>query len=141
MGTVLAWSGKYDASIENNELAQKVNPQDPTIFFRHFGLALAHYLAGRCDRALVHASAVAQTRPAWWPGRRSMRKPAESGQIEDGRRIVAEMKRARPGLDTSALAGFPSPMPRTAPVSALSLDKSGVGELTSDAGTNALLGG
>ena len=47
IGTALAWAGQTDASIERNGYALRINPQDPANFFRHFGLALAHYLAGR----------------------------------------------------------------------------------------------
>ena len=65
MGTVLAWSGQHDASVASNELALRANPQDPSNFFRHFGLSLAHYLAGRYDKAVAHARMVVQARPSW----------------------------------------------------------------------------
>src|SRR5262249_10575840 len=47
MGTVLAWGGKPDESIANNELALRINPSDPLNSHRHFGLALAHFLGAR----------------------------------------------------------------------------------------------
>lgn len=65
MGTVLAWSGQPDESVRSNELALHMNPQDPSNFFRHFGLALAHYLASRYSKAVAHARMVVQTRPGW----------------------------------------------------------------------------
>ncbi len=65
MGTVLAWSGHYDASVQSNELALRLDPQDPSNFFRHFGLALAHYLAGRYEKAVAHARMAVQSRPGW----------------------------------------------------------------------------
>ena len=68
MGTVLAWSGDYDESVKSNEMALRVNPQEPSNFFRHFGLALAHYLAQRPEKALTHARAAAQARSNWWLG-------------------------------------------------------------------------
>ena len=35
MGTVYAWSGQAEESIKNNEIALRINPRDPSIFFRH----------------------------------------------------------------------------------------------------------
>ena len=93
IGTVLAWAGQHDASVASNEFALRVNPQDPSTFFRHFGLALAHYLASRYERALAHASAVLQMRPSWRLGQ--MLYAASSGQL--GRR-----DEARPILDELA---------------------------------------
>jgi adenylate cyclase len=69
LGTVLAWAGRSDESISNNETALRINPHDPSLFFRYFGLALAHYLARRYTEGLNHASEVMQLRPEWWLGR------------------------------------------------------------------------
>lgn len=65
MGTLLAWAGQSDAAAEKNGMAIRLNPDDPTVFFRHFGLALAHYLAGAYEQARLHSESVVQSRPSW----------------------------------------------------------------------------
>ena len=108
MGTILAWAGEYDASIERNERAISINPRDPSIFFRHFGLALAHYLAGRPHKALGYANLVIQTRPTWWLAQFVCSASlTELGRVPDARRIIDELNRARPRLTRSALELLP----------------------------------
>lgn len=68
LGTVLAWAGNIDDSISNNLVAMKADPGNPSMFFRHFGLALAHYLAGRYPTSRDFAARVVQARPTWWLG-------------------------------------------------------------------------
>ena len=65
LATILAWSGEPEESIRQNELALRLNPRDPSNFFRHFGIALAHFIAGRYDRAANSAKAVAGEKPDW----------------------------------------------------------------------------
>ena len=89
---MLASAGQPDRSIEQNELAIRINPDDPSIFFRYFGLALAHYLAARYDKALAHANAAVQISPAWWLG--LLVSAASLGQMER----VSEAKRVHEDL-------------------------------------------
>ncbi|CAN5255124.1 BTAD domain-containing putative transcriptional regulator [soil metagenome] len=113
MGTVLAWAGDQDESIRNNELALLINPQDPSTFFRHFGLGLAHYLASRYEKALAHAGVVSQTRPAWWLGQIVYSASlAQLGRLEDARRILDELRAGRPRLDAGFLSVLPFANPR-----------------------------
>ena len=108
IGTVLAWAGQHDASVASNEFALRINPQDPSNFFRHFGLALAHYLASHYDRALVHASAVLQMRPSWRLGQ--ILYAATCGQMarrEDAKPILDELIRVPPGIPASSLDVLP----------------------------------
>jgi tetratricopeptide (TPR) repeat protein len=108
IGTVLAWAGQHDASVTKNEFALRINPQDPSTFFRHFGLALAHYLASRYDRALVHASAVLQMRPSWWLGQILYAATcAQSGRRDEARPILDELARVRPDITISWLRVLP----------------------------------
>ena len=108
IGTVLAWAGQHDASVASNEFALRVNPQDPSTFFRHFGLALAHYLASRYERALAHASAVLQMRPSWRLGQ--MLYAASCGQLgrrDEARPILDELAHVRLGITVSWLGVLP----------------------------------
>ncbi|MEQ1956810.1 BTAD domain-containing putative transcriptional regulator [Mesorhizobium yinganensis] len=108
LGTVLAWAGRPDAAVKSNEIALQINPDDPSIFFRHFGLALAHYLALRYDQALVHASAVVQARPVWWLGLLLFAASlAQSGQLGDAGRVLGELTRVLPDTALSALNVLP----------------------------------
>jgi TolB-like protein len=108
MGTVLAWSGEHDESVKNNELALRVNPRDPSNFYRHFGLALAHYLASRSDRALAHARMVAQARSNWWLGQIVYAAClVQSGRLDEARRIVEELRSRRPDVGALQLAMLP----------------------------------
>src|SRR5262249_4787959 len=43
LGTVLALAGRVDESIRNSETCIRLNPRDPSIFFRFSGLALAYF--------------------------------------------------------------------------------------------------
>lgn len=108
MGTVLAWSGEPDHSIESNELALRMNPQDPTNFFRHFGLALACYLARRYDDALAHAMEVIETRPSWWLGQLIFCATlAQLGRYDEAGLALESMKRVRSDLNGSTLGILP----------------------------------
>ena len=108
LGTVLAWAGRPDAAVKSNEIALQINPDDPSIFFRHFGLALAHYLALRYDQAVVHASAVVQARPVWWLGLLLFAASlGQLGQFEEAGRVLGELTRVLPGPALSALNVLP----------------------------------
>ena len=43
LGTVLSFSGEPEKSIINNEIAIRLNPMNPSIFFRFSGIAMAHF--------------------------------------------------------------------------------------------------
>jgi len=108
MGTVLAWAGDPEGSIQRNELALRINPQDPTNFFRRFGLALAHYMAGRYAEAALHAAAVSETRPAWWLGQLIYCASLAKLQRRDEATVVlADLRRLRPGFDEATLEVLP----------------------------------
>src|SRR5829696_9110569 len=44
LGTTLAFAGQADESIENTMICIRLNPRDPSIFFRYSSLSLAHFL-------------------------------------------------------------------------------------------------
>jgi tetratricopeptide (TPR) repeat protein len=108
IGTVLAWSGQVDEAIRSNERALALNPDDPTNFFRHLGLALANYIAARYDTALSHSIAVLQSRAEWWLGLLlDTASSAQLGRIEDARRMLREVQRVRPGVTCQSLSILP----------------------------------
>jgi adenylate cyclase len=56
LGTVLAWGGRADEAIRNNETALRLNPRDPSNFFRFFVNALAYFTVGRYEDAAAWAT-------------------------------------------------------------------------------------
>ena len=111
MATVLAWSGRHDESVERNELALRLNPQDPSNFFRHFGLALAHYLAQRPDKALAHAVVAIQARANWHLAQLVYAAGlVQAGRLADAGRVIAEIKDKHPRLGDTQIALLPFAM-------------------------------
>jgi adenylate cyclase len=51
LGTVLAWGGRAEEALRNNATALRLNPRDPSNFFRFFVNALAHFTTGRYAEA------------------------------------------------------------------------------------------
>jgi adenylate cyclase len=108
MGTILAWDGQHERSIESNELALRVNPQDPSNVYRHFGLALACYLARRYDEALVHAMDVVGTRPSWWLGQLIFCATlAQLGRYDEAAQALENVKPMRLRMNASTLGILP----------------------------------
>jgi tetratricopeptide (TPR) repeat protein len=108
IGTVLAWSGDPDAAIRSNELALRMNPDDPTNFFRHLGLSLANYLAVRYEVALAQAISVLEVRPHWWLGLLfNAAGAAQLDRSEDAHRALRELERVRPGTTCRSLSILP----------------------------------
>ena len=68
LGTVMALVGRTDEAIANQLIAIRSNPRDPSIFFRFSGMAMAHYLAGRFDKAADWAGRSIHRVPHWYIG-------------------------------------------------------------------------
>ncbi|MEO1139122.1 MAG: LuxR C-terminal-related transcriptional regulator [Pseudomonadota bacterium] len=66
LGTVLGLVGRVDEAIENQQIAIRSNPRDPSIFFRFSGMAMAHYRAGRYSDALDWATQAIHRMPTWY---------------------------------------------------------------------------
>jgi TolB-like protein/Flp pilus assembly protein TadD len=107
-GTVLAFAGQSDESIANNELVLRINPGDPTIHHRYFGLALAHYLASRYATALQYAELAVQLRPDWWLALIvHSTSLAQVGRAPEARAACVELRRAKPDMTVASLNGLP----------------------------------
>jgi adenylate cyclase len=68
LGDLLSESGDPDESIKNNEIAIRLNPRDPSIFFRYTGIALAHFMAGRYSEAVQWARKSVHRKASWHGG-------------------------------------------------------------------------
>jgi TolB-like protein/Tfp pilus assembly protein PilF len=62
-GVFLAALGRSQEAIEASRLALQLNPRDPSNFWRHYGIATAHFAAEDYAAALQLAKKVAQSRP------------------------------------------------------------------------------
>lgn len=108
LGTVLAWGGEPDESIANNELALRINPTDPLNAHRHFGLAMAHYLAARYAKALEHAAVVVELRPDWWLALMMYTASlAQVGRAADAQLACIDLLRAKPDMTLASLDALP----------------------------------
>ncbi len=65
-GTLLAILGQSDAGIEDQEIAIRSNPLDPSIFFRFSGVSLAHYAANRFGEAIEWADKALHRNDEWY---------------------------------------------------------------------------
>src|SRR5215208_2490202 len=77
-------------------ICMRLNPRDPSIFFRYSSLSLAHFLQKSFDEAREWADRAVARKPDWWLGHAS-----ESG----------ENRRSRRSDDCSVPAGGPVSKP------------------------------
>jgi len=68
LGTTLCYVGRPEEGIELNLLAIRSDPLNPSIFFRHTGLALGYYLSGDDSRCVAWAAKSIQRNAAWYLG-------------------------------------------------------------------------
>lgn len=112
LGTVLAWAGEPDPSIENNLLALRLNPGDPLNPHRYFGLALAHFVAGRYAQTLENAARAVGTRPDWWLAQILLVAAlAELGRRAEARAAAADLMRLKPDITLGSLDTLPFARP------------------------------
>ena len=125
--TVLAWQGSSDLSIANNEIALRINPSDPSNYYRYFGMALAHYLASRYEKSLEHAALVVQLRPDWWLALMIYAAAlAAVGKVREACSICAELARMRPDMTLRSLDDLPFAKPADRDHLAEALEKAGL---------------
>jgi adenylate cyclase len=104
LGTLLAYAGRPDESIANTMIAIRLNPRDPSIFFRYSGLAIAHFLKGEYDRACEWAQRSVAQKPDWWVGRALFAASlVETGKLEAATKTVLELRQSMPELSLATL--------------------------------------
>jgi adenylate cyclase len=65
-GTMLAYAGQGEESIEKNQYAIRLNPRDPSIFFRYSGLSIAHFVLSDFEQSRKWAQLSIDRKPDWW---------------------------------------------------------------------------
>ena len=65
-GTVLAYAGRAEESIEKTQYAIRLNPRDPSIFFRYSALSIAHFILLDFEQSRKWAQLSFERKPDWW---------------------------------------------------------------------------
>jgi adenylate cyclase len=65
-GTVLAYAGRARESIAQTEFAIRLNPKDPSIFFRYSVLSIAYFTLEDYEQSLKWAKQAAENKPTYW---------------------------------------------------------------------------
>ena len=108
LGTVLSYSGEPDESIKNNEIAIRLNPRDPSIFFRYSGLAMAHFVAGRYSEAAQWARECIHRKPIWRVGQAVLvASLAQLDHIKEAKEALSNFLENIPGDTISKLRFLP----------------------------------
>lgn len=98
LGTVLAYSGEADRSIENNMISMRHNPRDGSLFLRHTGLALAHFTARRFEQSSNWSRKVVTRRPEYDLGHGLLiASLAQAGHLDEARTSVDIFRKTVPG--------------------------------------------
>ncbi len=113
LGTALNYSGEFDESIRNNEIAIRSDPMDISIAFRFTSIALAHYLAGRYGEAEEWARKAVYRKPNWYMGHTMLAASlAQLDRLEEAKEAVANYLQIFPNARISALKEHPFKNPK-----------------------------
>jgi adenylate cyclase len=64
-GTVYAYAAMFAEAMASSELALRLNPRDPSNFFRYSAMAVAHFTIGKYAEALALAEQSLRSGPSW----------------------------------------------------------------------------
>ncbi len=103
-GNANLWLGELDAAIGQLNYAIRLSPLDPRLFLAYFGLAGAHFLAGRYDKGLECAT----TGIRHWPNFVGLQRYAAAcyamtGRIGDANRALLVARQLDPTQSISGL--------------------------------------
>ena len=108
LGTVLALAGRADESIRNSETCIRLNPRDPSIFFRFSGLALAYFVAQDYAKAREWSEKAVQRKRDWWQGHALLSVScALLNEQDEARAAVGDWLLAIPSATMSNLPPLP----------------------------------
>lgn len=63
---MLAYAGRANESIAQSEYAIRLNPKDPSIFFRYTALSVAHFTLEDYEESLKWAKLAIDRKPGYW---------------------------------------------------------------------------
>jgi TolB-like protein len=95
----LAFAGRDREAIEHAETAIRLSPMDPEMAMFFGGIAVAHYTAGRYDRALHYSDELLRLRPGFQGAQRlRCAALAQLGMIAEARQFLEHVKIGQPQL-------------------------------------------
>lgn len=97
-GVFLAALGRSQEAIEASRLALQLNPRDPSNFWRHYGIATAHFAAEAYSETLQLAKKIAQSRPHLQSAILWAAAAAALDNADESRTAVANCLAQRPDL-------------------------------------------
>jgi TolB-like protein/tetratricopeptide (TPR) repeat protein len=96
-GLVQLYLGNGDAAMEQFQVGIRMSPLDPHIPVAHYGLAMAHFLAGRYEDGCLWAKLAAQRNPDYVRAHRIlMACHAMAGRVEEARQVWAVARKIDP---------------------------------------------
>jgi adenylate cyclase len=106
-GVISSFLGQYETAIRQLTEALRLNPKDPESFRPESFIAVAHFILGRYDQALVWAARSQASQATWMPALRvSAVANALGGNLDEARKLVARMLRQDPGMRISNLGKY-----------------------------------
>lgn len=108
LGTMLSLVGRNEEAIRNQMFAIRMNPRDPSIFFRFSGLALANYNSGDYQSAVEWGERATRRMPRWFFGHFVLAASYVAlGETDKARRAVENCHELLPDITASAADRFP----------------------------------
>ena len=94
-----AFAGRDREAIEHAETAIRLSPMDPEMAMFFGGIAVAHYTAGRYDRALHYSDELLRLRPGFQGAQRlRCAALAQLGMIAEARQYLEHVRTGQPQL-------------------------------------------
>jgi adenylate cyclase len=103
-GTLLAYAGRADESIEKTQYAIRLNPRDPSIFFRYSALSIAYFVLSDFEQSRKWAQLSIERKPDWWVGHALViASMVRLGKKGDAVSAAIELLRIVPTISLSSL--------------------------------------
>jgi adenylate cyclase len=106
--SALAFCGECDRAFEALERAIRLSPRDPRLGNWLGQTAVAPFIAGRYQEGIAYGRRAVQSNPSFMGGHRVLAANlSASGELEEARREVAEMRRLVPGVTVATTRWLP----------------------------------
>ncbi len=103
-GWVRIFRGEYEVALEHFAHSMRLSPLDPLIYAAQYGIAFAHFLAGRYDEASSWAEKALREDPNYYPAVRVYAASSVlAGRLEEAQNAMARLREIDPSLRVSDL--------------------------------------
>ena len=104
LGESLCYAGRWEEGLPKVELAIRMNPRDPSIFFRFNSMATGHYFAGDYEAAERWARKTVQRRRQYFLGHVYLiASLIRRNRIPEGRAAASDLLQLYPDFKTASL--------------------------------------